>query len=66
MKNKWAETGANICYRTVRNRLNKMGFTRREAKQKPALTPKQKRSSLQWANEGQSWTVDETDVSDES
>ncbi len=34
MKNKWAETGVNVCNRTVRNRLNEMGFKYRKAKRK--------------------------------
>ena len=59
MKNKWAETGVNVCDRTVRNRLNEMRFTYRKAKRKPALTPKQKKTRLQWAKEKQSWSVDD-------
>uniref|UniRef100_A0A672LFZ7 Transposase Tc1-like domain-containing protein n=1 Tax=Sinocyclocheilus grahami TaxID=75366 RepID=A0A672LFZ7_SINGR len=43
MKNTWAETGVNVCDRTVRNRLDEVGFTYRKAKRKPALTPKQTR-----------------------
>lgn len=50
MKNKWAETGANICYRTVRNRLNEMRFTRREAKHKPALTVGQRGAVVDCVN----------------
>uniref|UniRef100_A0A672Q5G6 Transposase Tc1-like domain-containing protein n=1 Tax=Sinocyclocheilus grahami TaxID=75366 RepID=A0A672Q5G6_SINGR len=57
MKNKWLESGVNVCDRTVRNRLNKMGFTYRKAKRKPALTPKQKTTRLQWSKEKQSWSV---------
>uniref|UniRef100_A0A3Q2UHF8 Transposase Tc1-like domain-containing protein n=1 Tax=Fundulus heteroclitus TaxID=8078 RepID=A0A3Q2UHF8_FUNHE len=55
----WEETGVNVCDRTVRNRLKEMGFTYRKAKRKPSLTPKQKKTRLQWAKEKQSWTVDE-------
>ncbi|CAJ0966607.1 unnamed protein product [Ranitomeya imitator] len=36
-----------------------MGFTFRKAKRKPSLTPKQKKTRLQWATEKQSWTVDD-------
>uniref|UniRef100_A0A4W6E2X4 Transposase Tc1-like domain-containing protein n=1 Tax=Lates calcarifer TaxID=8187 RepID=A0A4W6E2X4_LATCA len=46
MRNKWEETGVNVCDRTVRNRLKEMGF-----KRKPPLTPKQKKPRLQWAKE---------------
>ncbi len=59
MRNKWAETGVNICDRTVRNGLKEMGFTYRKAKRKPSVTPKQKKTRLQWAKEKQSWTVDD-------
>lgn len=31
MRNKWAETGVNVCDGTVRNRLKEMGFTYRKA-----------------------------------
>uniref|UniRef100_A0A3B4YMY3 Transposase Tc1-like domain-containing protein n=1 Tax=Seriola lalandi dorsalis TaxID=1841481 RepID=A0A3B4YMY3_SERLL len=48
MGNKWAETGVNVCDRTVTNRLKEIGFTYRKAKQKPSLTPKQKRPRLRW------------------
>uniref|UniRef100_A0A8B9HVS6 Transposase Tc1-like domain-containing protein n=1 Tax=Astyanax mexicanus TaxID=7994 RepID=A0A8B9HVS6_ASTMX len=56
MKHKWEEAGANVCDRTVRNRLKEMGFQYRKAKRKPSLTPKHKRTRLQWAKERQSWT----------
>uniref|UniRef100_A0A3B5PS90 Transposase Tc1-like domain-containing protein n=1 Tax=Xiphophorus maculatus TaxID=8083 RepID=A0A3B5PS90_XIPMA len=59
MKHKWEEVGVNVCDRTVRNRLKEMGFQYRKAKRKPALTPKHKRTRLQWAKERQSWTVDD-------
>ncbi|KAL7380620.1 hypothetical protein ABVT39_020779 [Epinephelus coioides] len=59
MRNKWEETGVNVCDRTVRNRLKEMGFTYRKAKRKPSLTPKQKKTRLQWAKEKQSWTADD-------
>uniref|UniRef100_A0A3B1JWP7 Transposase Tc1-like domain-containing protein n=1 Tax=Astyanax mexicanus TaxID=7994 RepID=A0A3B1JWP7_ASTMX len=59
MKHKWEEAGANVCDRTVRNRLKEMGFQYRKAKRKPSLTPKHKRTRLQWAKERQSWTVDD-------
>uniref|UniRef100_A0A3B5QUP0 Transposase Tc1-like domain-containing protein n=1 Tax=Xiphophorus maculatus TaxID=8083 RepID=A0A3B5QUP0_XIPMA len=59
MKHKWEEVGVNVCDRTVRNRLEEMGFQYRKAKRKPALTPKHKRTRLQWAKERQSWTVDD-------
>uniref|UniRef100_A0A4W6BLW5 Transposase Tc1-like domain-containing protein n=1 Tax=Lates calcarifer TaxID=8187 RepID=A0A4W6BLW5_LATCA len=59
MRNKWEETGVNVCDRTVRNRLKEMGFTYRKAKRKPSLTPKQKKTRLQWAKEKQLWTVDD-------
>ena len=36
-----------------------MGFTYRKAKRKPALTPKQKKPRLQWAEEKQSWSMDD-------
>ena len=62
MKDKWVETGVNVCDRNVRNRLNEMGFTYRKAKRKPTLTPKQKRTRLQCAKEKQSWSVDEMKV----
>ncbi|CAJ0964526.1 unnamed protein product [Ranitomeya imitator] len=48
-----------LCDRTVRNRLKEMGFTYRKVKRKPSLTPKQKKTRLQWAKEKQSWTVDD-------
>uniref|UniRef100_A0A3B5QHL3 Transposase Tc1-like domain-containing protein n=1 Tax=Xiphophorus maculatus TaxID=8083 RepID=A0A3B5QHL3_XIPMA len=51
MKHKWEEVGVNVCDRTVRNRLKEMGFQYRKAKRKPALTPKHKRTRLQWAKE---------------
>uniref|UniRef100_A0A4W6E0U1 Transposase Tc1-like domain-containing protein n=1 Tax=Lates calcarifer TaxID=8187 RepID=A0A4W6E0U1_LATCA len=47
MRNKWEETGVNVCDRT------------RKTKRKPSLTPKQKKTRLQWAKEKQSWTVNE-------
>uniref|UniRef100_A0A3B3QDG3 Transposase Tc1-like domain-containing protein n=1 Tax=Paramormyrops kingsleyae TaxID=1676925 RepID=A0A3B3QDG3_9TELE len=59
MKDKWAETGGNVCDRTVRNRLREMGFRYRKAKRKPSLIPKQKKTRLQWDEEKQSWTVDD-------
>uniref|UniRef100_A0A3B1K6C0 Tc1-like transposase DDE domain-containing protein n=1 Tax=Astyanax mexicanus TaxID=7994 RepID=A0A3B1K6C0_ASTMX len=59
LKHKWEEAGANVCDRTVRNRLKEMGFQYRKAKRKPSLTPKHKRTRLQWAKERQSWTVDD-------
>lgn len=34
-----------------------MGFTCRKAKRKPALTPKQKGTRLQWAKEKQPWNM---------
>ncbi|CAI9591777.1 unnamed protein product [Staurois parvus] len=34
MRNKWAETGVNVCDRTVRHCLKEMGFTYRKAKGK--------------------------------
>lgn len=43
MKNQQAETGVNVCDRTIRNQLNERGLTDRYAKCKPALTPKQKK-----------------------
>uniref|UniRef100_A0A3B1JFU1 Transposase Tc1-like domain-containing protein n=1 Tax=Astyanax mexicanus TaxID=7994 RepID=A0A3B1JFU1_ASTMX len=46
MKHKWEEAGANVCDRTVRNRLKEMGFQYRKAKRKPSLTPKHKRTRL--------------------
>uniref|UniRef100_A0A8B9JPA9 Transposase Tc1-like domain-containing protein n=1 Tax=Astyanax mexicanus TaxID=7994 RepID=A0A8B9JPA9_ASTMX len=49
MKHKWEEAGANVCDRTVRNRLKEMGFQYRKAKRKPSLTPKHKRTRLQWS-----------------
>uniref|UniRef100_A0A3Q3AU23 Tc1-like transposase DDE domain-containing protein n=1 Tax=Kryptolebias marmoratus TaxID=37003 RepID=A0A3Q3AU23_KRYMA len=48
VRNKWEETGVNVCDRTVRNHLKEMGFTYSKAKRK-----------LQWAKERQSWTVDD-------
>uniref|UniRef100_A0A673LMH6 Transposase Tc1-like domain-containing protein n=1 Tax=Sinocyclocheilus rhinocerous TaxID=307959 RepID=A0A673LMH6_9TELE len=51
MKHKWAETGVNVCDRTVRNRLNEMRFIYRK-----------KKTRLQWAKEKQSWSVDESDI----
>uniref|UniRef100_A0A3Q2ZWT6 Transposase Tc1-like domain-containing protein n=1 Tax=Kryptolebias marmoratus TaxID=37003 RepID=A0A3Q2ZWT6_KRYMA len=59
MRNKWEETGVNVCDQTVRNHLKEMGFTYRKAKRKPLLTPKQRKTKLQWAKERQSWTVDD-------
>uniref|UniRef100_A0A3B4Y4D5 Transposase Tc1-like domain-containing protein n=1 Tax=Seriola lalandi dorsalis TaxID=1841481 RepID=A0A3B4Y4D5_SERLL len=47
MRNKWTETGVDVCDRTVRNHLQEMGFTFRKAKRKPSLTPEQKRTRLQ-------------------
>uniref|UniRef100_A0A671WUZ7 Transposase Tc1-like domain-containing protein n=1 Tax=Sparus aurata TaxID=8175 RepID=A0A671WUZ7_SPAAU len=46
MRNKWEETG-----------VNEMGFTYRKAKRKPSLTPKQKKTRLQWAKEKQSLPI---------
>uniref|UniRef100_A0A8B9LAI1 Transposase Tc1-like domain-containing protein n=1 Tax=Astyanax mexicanus TaxID=7994 RepID=A0A8B9LAI1_ASTMX len=43
----------------MKNRLKEMGFQYRKAKRKPSLTPKHKRTRLQWAKERQSWTVDD-------
>uniref|UniRef100_A0A3B4TA56 Transposase Tc1-like domain-containing protein n=1 Tax=Seriola dumerili TaxID=41447 RepID=A0A3B4TA56_SERDU len=59
MRKKWMETGVDVCDRTVRNRLQEVGFTFRKAKRKPSLTPKQKRTRLQGAKEKHSWTVDD-------
>lgn len=59
MKKKWEEAGVNVCERTVRNRLKEMGFSYRKAKRKPSLTPKQKRTRLQWAKDRRAWTVDD-------
>uniref|UniRef100_A0A3B5BLK5 Transposase Tc1-like domain-containing protein n=1 Tax=Stegastes partitus TaxID=144197 RepID=A0A3B5BLK5_9TELE len=42
MRNKWAETGVNVCYRTVRNCLKEVEFTYRK-----------KKTRLQWATEKQ-------------
>uniref|UniRef100_A0A3B5B7H8 Transposase Tc1-like domain-containing protein n=1 Tax=Stegastes partitus TaxID=144197 RepID=A0A3B5B7H8_9TELE len=46
---------------TAKQMRNKweMGFTSRKAKQKPSITPKQKKIRLQWAKEYQSWSVDD-------
>lgn len=38
-KRKWEETGVNVCDRSVANGLNRKGFTHRETKGKPPLTP---------------------------
>lgn len=59
MRNKWAQTGARVSDRTVRNRLAEMGFSYRKAKRKPVLTYKHKKARLRWAKERQSWTVDD-------
>uniref|UniRef100_A0A3B5BFX1 Transposase Tc1-like domain-containing protein n=1 Tax=Stegastes partitus TaxID=144197 RepID=A0A3B5BFX1_9TELE len=53
------QTGRNWSHQTVRNRLKEMGFPYRKAKQKPSLTPKQKKTRLQWAKENQLWTLDD-------
>uniref|UniRef100_A0A8C5ECY3 Transposase Tc1-like domain-containing protein n=1 Tax=Gouania willdenowi TaxID=441366 RepID=A0A8C5ECY3_GOUWI len=69
MRNKWAESGVNVCDRTVRNCLKGNGFTYRKAKRKPSLTPKLKRTKLYWAKKKLSWTVDDWTkviISDES
>ena len=52
------EAGVNVCERNVRNQLKEMGFPSREGKHKPSVTPKEKKSRFQWAEEKQSWTVD--------
>lgn len=46
MKNQQAETGVNVCDRAIRNQLNERGLTNRDAKTKPALTSKQKKTRL--------------------
>ena len=43
---------------SARNRLKEMGFMSRKAKHKPSVTPKQKKTRLQWAEEKQPWSVD--------
>ena len=58
MKNKWIETGVNVCNRTLRNQLNEKGFTYRKARGKPTLRHKHKRMRLKWAEEKQSCCVD--------
>lgn len=55
------ETGDNVCDRSVRNWLDEIGFILKRAKWKPALTPKQKKTRLQWARKVQSLNVDESD-----
>ena len=42
MKNKWTETGVNVCERSVRKQLEEMGFPSRKAKHNPSLTAKEK------------------------
>lgn len=59
MKNKWPESGVNVCDRTVKNWLNEVGFTYGKAKGKPPLTPKKKTTRLQWSKEKQSWSADD-------
>ena len=52
MKNKWAEIGNNIYDRTVKNRLNEMGFKYKKEKHQKAR--------LQWTKEKKSWNVDDS------
>lgn len=47
----------NVSNRTVRNRLNEMGFAFRKAKMKPFLTKRHKRERLQWCRDHANWTV---------
>ena len=44
----------NLCDRTVRNWMNEMRFSYRNAKGKQALTPKQKKTRLEWAKQKKS------------
>ena len=56
MKNKWGETGVNVCDRTVRNRLNETRFVLIISK--PELTRQQKKMRLKFAKKKHSWCVD--------
>ena len=47
MKNTWNEIGVSVCDRSVKNSLNKKGFTQRKTKRKPALRHKQKKIRYQ-------------------
>ena len=55
IKNKWAETGFSVCYCEKPAEGN--GVSIQKSQTKPSLTPKQKKTRLQWAEEKQSWTV---------
>jgi len=58
MKNKWAETGINICNQAGRSWKKEMWFPFRKAKYEPSVTPKEKKTRSQRAEEKQPWTVD--------
>jgi len=53
MKNKHAAREVNVCKCTVRCWLKEIGFTPKEVKHKPSLTPKQKETRLLWDKEEQ-------------
>ena len=57
-ENRTCTTNVHVCEQTVRNRLKEMGFPARKAKHEPSVTPKETKSSSQWAEEKQKWTVD--------
>lgn len=52
----WAQ---NVCDRTVRNRLNEMGYSFCKAKTKPFLTKLHRKKRLEWCKEHRHWTVDD-------
>ena len=53
---KWAQ---NVCDRTVRNRINEMGYSFCKAKTKPFLTKLHRKKRLEWFKEHRHWTVDD-------
>ena len=57
MKNKWAEKEANVCDRTVPNRIGEIGFKYKKTKRNPTLTAEHKKIRVQWTKEKKSWSV---------
>lgn len=52
---KWTDTGVNVCYKAARNR--KIGLAYRKGRRKPALTSKQKKTSLLNRNNYGVWKI---------
>ncbi len=59
MNAEWKKCKTHVCDRTVRNRLNEMGYLFCKAKTKPLLTKQYRLQRLRWARQHRNWGVDD-------